>query len=321
MHRMIKRAAALVAGLALAASTVVAAELPAAAATECSTSFSTYPSIRKGSTGAKAKAMECLLAKAGFTTTVNGKFSAADATALAKFRKSIGLSPLKVGGRKAWTALLSQGATTTLKPGAKSADVTRLQYALRAAGYHKVPTSGSLDKATVTIVKIAQKRRGLKQTGVVNSAFWKALQRGRITAAAVKKAPAVKKPVKKKSAKKSASKSKGERALAFARKQLGDRYRYGGTGPNAWDCSGLTGGAWKSVGVKLPRTSQSQYRVGKKVTKSNLRKGDLVFFYSGISHVAIYAGSGKVIHASRPGKPVEYIKMKYMPYAGARRPG
>ena len=126
---------------------------------------------------------------------------------------------------------------------------------------------------------------------------------------------------KKKKKKKKKKKSKGAKALAFAKKQLGDRYRYGGTGPNAWDCSGLTRGAWKSAGKKIPRTSQGQSRYGKKVKRSNLKKGDLVFFYSGKSHVGIYAGNGKVIHASRPGKPVAYIKIKYMPYAGARRPG
>jgi peptidoglycan DL-endopeptidase CwlO len=120
--------------------------------------------------------------------------------------------------------------------------------------------------------------------------------------------------------KKKKKKSKGTKALAFAKRQLGDRYRYGGTGPNAWDCSGLTRGAWKHAGKKLPRTSQGQSHAGKKVSKANLRKGDLVFFYSSRSHVGIYAGKGKVIHASRPGKPVAYIKMKYMPYAGARRP-
>ena len=115
-------------------------------------------------------------------------------------------------------------------------------------------------------------------------------------------------------------KSKGAKALAYAKRQLGDRYRYGGTGPSSWDCSGLTRGAWKHAGKKIPRTSQGQARVGKKVAKSKLRKGDLVFFYSGKSHVGIYAGKGRVIHASRPGKPVAYIKMTYMPYAGARRP-
>jgi cell wall-associated NlpC family hydrolase len=56
------------------------------------------------------------------------------------------------------------------------------------------------------------------------------------------------------------------------------------------------------------------------VSRSHLKKGDLVFFYSGISHVAIYAGNGKVIHAPRPGKRVSYIKIKYMPFKGARRP-
>lgn len=127
----------------------------------------------------------------------------------------------------------------------------------------------------------------------------------------------VQKATKKKAKKK---KSKGAKALAFAKRQLGDRYRYGGTGPNAWDCSGLTRGAWKHAGKKIPRTSQAQARSGKKVSRSKLRKGDLVFFYSGKSHVGIYAGNGKVIHASRPGKPVSYIKIKYMPYAGARRP-
>ena len=127
----------------------------------------------------------------------------------------------------------------------------------------------------------------------------------------------VQKAAKKKKHKKS---SKGTKALAFAKRQLGDRYRYGGTGPNAWDCSGLTRGAWKHAGKKIPRTSQGQARFGKKVSRSKLRKGDLVFFYSGKSHVGIYAGRGKVIHASRPGKPVSYIKIKYMPYAGARRP-
>ncbi len=126
--------------------------------------------------------------------------------------------------------------------------------------------------------------------------------------------PACLRPPKKKK-----KKSKGAKALAFARKQLGEPYRYGAAGPNAWDCSGLTRGAWKKAGKKLPHNTRAQYRKGKKVKKKNLRKGDLIFFYSGISHVGIYAGKGKVIHAPRPGSKVSYIKMKYMPYKGARR--
>ena len=115
---------------------------------------------------------------------------------------------------------------------------------------------------------------------------------------------------------------KGEIALAYAKKQLGKPYKYGATGPKSFDCSGLTLRAWQSAGVNLPRTSQQQFKAGTKITKSQLRPGDLVFFYSSRpSHVGIYAGDGLIIHAPRPGKKVQYIKMSYMPYAGARRPG
>ena len=116
--------------------------------------------------------------------------------------------------------------------------------------------------------------------------------------------------------------SRGAKALAFAKTQLGKPYRFGATGPNAYDCSGLTGAAWRAAGVSLSRTSQAQFHNGRAVSKSELQLGDLVFFYPGsISHVGLYAGNGMLLHASRPGKPVQYIKMKYMPYAGARRPG
>jgi peptidoglycan DL-endopeptidase CwlO len=114
---------------------------------------------------------------------------------------------------------------------------------------------------------------------------------------------------------------KGAKALAFAKAQLGEPYARSGAGPSSWDCSGLTMKAWGSVGVSLPHSSRQQYSRGKIVAKSDLQLGDLVFFYSDIHHVGLYAGNGQVIHAPRPGKSVEYIKMSYMPYAGARRPG
>ena len=115
--------------------------------------------------------------------------------------------------------------------------------------------------------------------------------------------------------------SKGATALAFAKSQLGKPYRYASAGPNAYDCSGLTSAAWSKVGVSLPRTSQSQIGVGRSVSKSELQPGDLVFYYSGISHVGLYAGNGQIVHAPRPGKSVEYASVDSMPFAGARRPG
>ena len=116
---------------------------------------------------------------------------------------------------------------------------------------------------------------------------------------------------------------RGATAIAFARKQLGKPYSFGAAGPSAFDCSGLTGAAWKAAGVTLPRTSQAQIRAGKSVAKSDLQAGDLVFFYSSTapSHVALYVGDGIILHAPRPGKSVEYTKMSYMPFSGAVRPG
>jgi cell wall-associated NlpC family hydrolase len=116
--------------------------------------------------------------------------------------------------------------------------------------------------------------------------------------------------------------SKGKRALAFAKAQLGKPYRWGAEGPGAYDCSGLVLAAWRSVGVSMPRTSQQQFRSGHRILKSQLRAGDLVFFYgSRPSHVGMYVDHGLIIHAPRPGKNVQYIRMSYMPYAGAVRPG
>lgn len=119
------------------------------------------------------------------------------------------------------------------------------------------------------------------------------------------------------------SSGRGATALAFARQQLGKPYRFAAAGPDAYDCSGLTGKAWAAAGVTLPRTSQAQIRVGRPVAKSDLQAGDLVFFYSSTAptHVGIYVGDGIMIHSPRPGKSVEYVTMSYMPFSGARRPG
>ena len=115
--------------------------------------------------------------------------------------------------------------------------------------------------------------------------------------------------------------SKGQAALAFAKAQIGKPYIFGGTGPSGYDCSGLTGAAWSSVGVSIPRTSQAQFGAGSSVSKGDLQPGDLVFYYGGISHVGIYAGGGQIVHASRSGKPIGYAPLDSMPYAGARRVG
>jgi cell wall-associated NlpC family hydrolase len=82
----------------------------------------------------------------------------------------------------------------------------------------------------------------------------------------------------------------------------------------------LTQGAWAAAGVSLPHSSRAQYSSGRKVSKSDLQPGDLVFFYSPISHVGIYIGDGNMIHASNPSKPVAIAPIDYIPFSGAVRP-
>ncbi|MFB7236089.1 NlpC/P60 family protein [Streptomyces sp. NPDC056534] len=110
-------------------------------------------------------------------------------------------------------------------------------------------------------------------------------------------------------------------AVSFARAQLGKPYVWGATGPSAYDCSGLTQAAWRAAGISLPRTTYTQINAGRRVSRSQLAPGDLVFFYSGISHVGLYIGGGQMIHAPRPGAPVRVAPIDEMPFAGATRVG
>ncbi|OLL74999.1 putative secreted protein [Pseudonocardia sp. Ae168_Ps1] len=108
-------------------------------------------------------------------------------------------------------------------------------------------------------------------------------------------------------------------ALSTAMAQLGKPYSWGATGPSAFDCSGLVSYAYKKAGKDVPRTSKAQASAGTKVSKSNLQAGDLVFFYSPVSHVGIYMGDGKIVHASTSGEPVKVSDMDAMPFNSARR--
>ena len=110
-------------------------------------------------------------------------------------------------------------------------------------------------------------------------------------------------------------------AVWTALAQRGDPYAWGGSGPSSFDCSGLTSYAWARAGISIPRTSSAQSTFGRAVSSTSLLPGDLVFFYSPVSHVAMYIGNGRIVHASTYGQPVKVVELKYMSsYAWARRP-
>ncbi|WP_329327142.1 C40 family peptidase [Streptomyces luteogriseus] len=113
--------------------------------------------------------------------------------------------------------------------------------------------------------------------------------------------------------------SRAAAAVSYAYQKLGSPYVWGATGPNAFDCSGLVQAAYRAAGVSLPRTTYSQIAAGRRVSRSELLPGDLVFFYAGISHVGIYVGNGRMIHAPNPSAPVRVAPLDEMPFAGATR--
>jgi cell wall-associated NlpC family hydrolase len=113
--------------------------------------------------------------------------------------------------------------------------------------------------------------------------------------------------------------SRASTAIAYAYEKLGSPYVWGATGPDAFDCSGLMQAAYRAAGISLPRTTYAQINAGQRVSRSELRPGDLVFFYSGISHVGLYVGNGQMVHAPNPSAPVRLAPIDQMPFAGATR--
>jgi cell wall-associated NlpC family hydrolase len=110
-------------------------------------------------------------------------------------------------------------------------------------------------------------------------------------------------------------------AVNYALAQVGDAYVYGAAGPDAFDCSGLTMMAWAQAGVSLPHSSSAQMSSGPAVSMSALQPGDLVFYYSPVSHVGIYIGNGQIVHAANPSTGVAVAPVNSMPFSGAVRPG
>lgn len=111
-----------------------------------------------------------------------------------------------------------------------------------------------------------------------------------------------------------------DKIVDAALSKVGSSYRHAASGPSAFDCSGLTSWAYRQVGINLPRSSKSQFAsAGTRVSKSNLQPGDLVFYYSPVSHVAIYIGDGKIVDAANSRTGVRVASVNSMPFSGAAR--
>jgi cell wall-associated NlpC family hydrolase len=101
------------------------------------------------------------------------------------------------------------------------------------------------------------------------------------------------------------------KAVSFAYNAIGVMYKYGADGPDGYDCSGLTSAAWRSAGRSLPHNAAAQYSATARISRSELKPGDLIFYRSN-GHVALYVGGGQIIDASHAGEPVKKRGMNIM---------
>ncbi|MFJ2887483.1 NlpC/P60 family protein [Streptomyces sp. NPDC087305] len=112
-----------------------------------------------------------------------------------------------------------------------------------------------------------------------------------------------------------------ERAVNFAMAQMGKPYVWGAVGPSSYDCSGLTSTAWAAAGHPIPRTSQAQWQGLRHVSLASAQPGDLIIYFNDATHVGMYIGQGRIVHAPRPGRSVTVAPAASMPILGVVRPG
>jgi cell wall-associated NlpC family hydrolase len=98
-----------------------------------------------------------------------------------------------------------------------------------------------------------------------------------------------------------------QKVIAYAEAQVGKAYSYGGSGPWAYDCSGLTMMAFAQIGIQLPHSAAAQYGYGTHVSYDDLQPGDLIFLYSPIGHVELYVGHDLAVSAANPGTGIVYV--------------
>ncbi|WP_420176525.1 C40 family peptidase [Luteococcus sp. OSA5] len=230
----------------------------------------------------------------------------------------------KASATKTTTKKARSTSSTGLVFGNRSEAIRELQRKLTNAG-HYVPQTGYFGTITQGALRDFQAAEGLSVTGRATERTLDALggvsasSSSTSTVSANTSAPKAATTKRSVTSSTTASSAGAQAAVNFAYGALGTPYVYGGTTAAGYDCSGLTQAAWQAAGVSIPRTSYAQWGGLQKVSTSNLQPGDIVVFYGG-SHVGIYVGGGDIIHASRPGKPVEKVSMNTMPILGAVRP-
>ncbi|MFC4470545.1 NlpC/P60 family protein [Streptomyces xiangluensis] len=209
----------------------------------------------------------------------------------------------RAGSRQASTVSRVRGQLREIEQlrGAAHVELASLKSQQAALNRHKKTVTGKLGEARRLLSRLTDEQRA--RIGADDAATARASRSAPPTPGSTAAAP----------------NSRAAAAISYAYEKLGSPYVWGATGPDTFDCSGLMQAAYRAAGISLPRTTYAQIDAGERVSRAGLRPGDLVFFYSGISHVGLYVGNGQMIHAPNPSAPVRLAPLDEMPFAGATR--
>ena len=295
--------------------------------------------LEEDATAAAEGAQEAKVKLASLTQTLNGirAKAAAQGQTLSALQKSLGVIAIeqyKNGGLSQSLELLFSSDPTLYLTSAGSLDAISRRKSAQLRSYQAAQQRLNATTLTVNdkmaLVAAAEKKfkaqsamaqAKLAQAEVLLSKLTKA-ERERLAKLAAAKEDADQ--ASSQAAARAISSVSGRAGIAikYALKQIGDRYVFGAAGLVTWDCSGLTMRAYQSAGVSLPHSSAAQSRMGKKVSTKSLKPGDLLFFGRPVSHVGMYIGGGKMVHAPRSGSRVKVTtsgSLGSKPLVGARR--
>lgn len=289
------------------------------------TSPATVTVLRYGAKGDLVRTLQSRL-----RTSVDGNFGPLTLKAVKSFQSGRGLAADGVVGPLTWKALggfpgtSTGGGTTTPTP--TPTPTTCSSYVLRYGSFGDMvkvaqqrlglTADGDFGPGMLTAVKKYQGARGMQVDGIVGPLTWKSL--GGYPCDTANPTPAPSGPGAPPPGPVAGQRYTGQDVLDIAKKYLGIWYVYGGSTPSGFDCSGLTQYVHRQVGVNLPRTSRQQSEFREGVDLNDLRVGDLVFFYAPVRHVAIYAGNGMILDASKPGTQISIHKMWVNPVKAIR---
>ena len=298
------------------------------------TEETTYTTLKKGVTNNAVKKMQEALQDLGYmTASPTGYFGSNTYDAIVSFQKANGLKADGVAGPETQRKLYGVNAKpasspatveknyATLKEGMKSSAVTAMQKKLKELGYMSASATGFYGPQTKDAVKAFQKANSLTADGIAGKATLQSLFSSSAPANSGKPVPTptptpaptqaagpARTPSPTAPPASASKKKRADQVISVAMRNLGKPYVFGSSGPNSFDCSGFTKYAYATVGIVLPHSAYQQgYNSGRKVTMSQLQRGDLVCWNTGSSlssHVGIYLGNGQAIHASSGSRKV-----------------